>query len=898
MRQQPNRLIFILASLALALSFIGLPLAWPASAQNDLVEIEIHDEVIHAQVKDLGVNLGKMSQFGAAQFLKNPILNPGFEGGELAMIVLAGERSNGRQIEQDNWESQWTSEFAGQPEGFWDNASYEILTGPAAGRTGTVKEFSLDGERPLFILDRNGDAPDEQDAIMFRGAKAGLFTNNAAADRYEVDREEVRPESPGEQSLRLLPGEPYWTPSYLYVMDSYSRDADYTAGKLYQFEGNWHFEIWAKAEEEGAQLNAVIRRENGPFLFLGNFEVGTEWTKLEQTFYVPLGMDPLDDLTPQGHSPALEFSLNVGEAAIPVWVDDLVLERTDSQNGTVFSDKYVGAVSRLEPGIVRNWGNQLGSSLDNQLAPLHGRKTTGYHPRERDPKLFHFSLHEFLELALEVDAEPWYVIPPTFDEEELENLIAYLSAPAGQHPYADLRSDLGRQAPWTDHFDTIHLEFGNEMWGSNTGGDQFMGATLRGGERVSELGGKRLETIRDSRFFDEERYNLVLGGQMFLPYRQFEIESTSQSHDTVAIAPYFGELEVYTDTADIYYPLFARPFQDLRNTETGVFASQRYMQEANPDSELSIYEINFHTTTGDAPLPLRNEFVTGINSGIALPFYMLVYQRELGIMNQNAFQLVQYSIQAENGDYTRLWGLMRDIEASGRKRPTYLGLELANQAIRGRMLRTEVGRNALVERVPPINGLASSIRLTTVEAFAYQEGDSYAAVLFNLHQSETQQIELSLPRPPDGTATLHILTANSVADNNEESQRIGIRSSTLVDFAQGYELSLPPHSMLVLEWGIAGSPQAFVPASPTPFPVRTVTLTPQPTWTPVPTETPVPTNTPTPTATPDLNFVESTFGQGNGPYVSLTTFVIGLLLFILALLIYFLSRNAAPPDEE
>ncbi len=864
-----------------------------ANAQSNPTQINISDQVQHVNVKNFGINIGSVDQFGAAQVLKSPIINPGFEAGEFSMIVLAKEGSNGQQIIQDNWESSWTSQFAGHPEGFWNGATYEFLSGPAKGRTGTVAEFTLSGLNPVFKLDGNGPAPEAQDAIMFRMQMPGFFNNSANPELFEIDTTQTAPDSPGSQSLKLIPGDPYWQASYLYVMDSYSRDADYTAGKLFQVEGNWKFSVWAKGATADAELTALLRREDGPFFFLESFPVGTEWTLIESEFFVPVGLDGLDERNRNGKTPALEFAFNTGQAGVEIWVDDIELERIDYQNPSPFSDKFVGALKELEPGILRNWGDQLGSSLDNQLAAPHGRRTTEYSPHKFEPRNFHYSLHEFLELSLEVDSEPWYVIPPTFTAAEYENLMAYLAAPAGSHPYADLRASLGQQEPWTAVFPMIHLEYGNEMWGSNAGGDQFIGATVRSGIRLGQMGHERIGRMKASPYYLPDKFNFIIGGQMFLPFRQFEIESNSQTHDAVGLAPYYGELEVITSTEEIYYPLFARAVQDVRHPEEGLNASQIQLDRADPDNNaLAIYEVNLHTTRGDAPEQLRNEFLTGINSGLALPLYMLTFQRDLGIMDQNAFQAIQFSNKLQNGEYARIWGLMRDLEATGRKRPTWLGLEMANRAIRGNMLKTSVSGPYIRKNVPPINGLIEETQLQTVQAFAYQEGDTYAVALFNLHQDQAQPVQLNLPRPPDGTARMHTLAAVDADDNNEDGVRIVIKTESRVDFSQGYNLELPPASMIVVEWGVPGNPQPFVKATSTPFPAVTPTLTPTPTETPQPTPTATATATPVPSPTP--SFIEGTFGTANGrqgPLLSMSIFGLGLLMMIGAAALFLASRK-------
>lgn len=85
--------------------------------------------------------------------------------------------------------------------------------------------------------------------------------------------------------------------------------------------------------------------------------------------------------------------------------------------------------------------------------------------------------------------------------------------------------------------------------------------------------------------------------------------------------------------------------------------------------ELSIYEINFHTTHGSSPIDVRNDFLTGAAGALALPLHMLVYLRDLAVRTQCAFSSLGYSFRLPSGEMARLWGMLRDVEATGRKRP-------------------------------------------------------------------------------------------------------------------------------------------------------------------------------------------------------------------------------------
>lgn len=778
--------------------------------------IQISETVRLSGAKRLGMNLGAQNQWGADQLLKNVIGNPGFEAGEYAMIFLTEEGATATRLQADNWQTIWNNDtwLIGQPIGFWNDATFEILSGPAIGRTGVISTFTHEDERYTFHLDGEGAIPNPEDAVIVRRQVPGYYGDYQPFNM--ADLTQVRPGSPGAQSLRLLPPDEAWQASWSYGMDSYWRDGDRTAGKLVIADGDWHFSIWARAENISDTLTIRFLREGSPDFLNETIVLNNEWQQITRDFSVPVGGDPGGPFNLDGYHPILLVVLQISPSAGSVWVDDIVLERSGAENPTVFTDNFVNRLREFRPGIVRDWSRELlGNSLDNQLAEAWARRMSNFTPGERVAAHYHYSFHDFLTLAAEVDAEPWYVIPPTFSATELQNLIAYLAAEAGTHPYADRRVALGQNAPWTTIFPTIHLEFGNEMWGSNSGGDPFAGATLRGGERLGQVAHARLGVIRNSPFFDATRFNLIIGSQVTVPFRTNEIESNSANHDSVALAPYFGGLTTWNNDEERFYPLYARSQQDV--TATGwVGEAHGYLDAAEQGTEMAIYEINFHTTGGDSPLDVRNDFVTSQGGALALPLYMLTYQHDLGIRNQAVFGAAQFSLPVEGrpSEFVRLFGTLRDLEATGRKRPTWLAAELANRAIGGDMLQTIY--DSPTWHQSPINGVAAEMDVPYLHVFAFRNGDDYAAMLFNLHLTATHTVTLNLPTAVQITATLQTLATPDLYANNEESEMVAIQSVQLGDFAQNYSLPLAPHSATVLLWhrNLAASPptqQLYLP---------------------------------------------------------------------------------------
>jgi hypothetical protein len=75
------------------------------------------------------------------------------------------------------------------------------------------------------------------------------------------------------------------------------------------------------------------------------------------------------------------------------------------------------------------------------------------------------TLHTLRSICDHFKARPWIQLDWYLPREDWLDIVAYLAAPvASGHPMALKRAGQGHEAPWTDVFDRIVIEFGNETW--------------------------------------------------------------------------------------------------------------------------------------------------------------------------------------------------------------------------------------------------------------------------------------------------------------------------------------------------------------------------------------------------------------------------------------------------
>ena len=95
-----NRRILFVAAIAAA-----------ASAQT--VTVTVSDTVLQPGVERFGIVLGAPNSYGAENFMRNMVLNPGFEPGLYGMVVTILKVS-GNKVQGDYWSTEWHTPTIGR----------------------------------------------------------------------------------------------------------------------------------------------------------------------------------------------------------------------------------------------------------------------------------------------------------------------------------------------------------------------------------------------------------------------------------------------------------------------------------------------------------------------------------------------------------------------------------------------------------------------------------------------------------------------------------------------------------------------------------------------------------------------------------------------------------------
>jgi alpha-L-arabinofuranosidase len=410
------------------------------------------------------------------------------------------------------------------------------------------------------------------------------------------------------------------------------------------------------------------------------------------------------------------------------------------------------------------------------------------------------------ELCEYLGAEPWYCLPGTLHKEELANFIEYLGAPADVG-YGKMRAEMGQQRPWSEVFDHIHIEFGNEAW-NNAAWYQCGG--YNGPDYWREL----IDTGKNSPYY---KSNMLFhtAGQASYSGRNAGILKNAPNADRFSVAPYLisqlnnKDLEILDTDEKLFRWIFAKPIWRSFDPRGAMFQNYGLAKEA--EIELSIYEVNHHTTHGDAPAGPRNKIVSSIAGGINVANDMLLMMREHKLRTQCLFSLIQHMYRAQGVGNVYLWGTALNMrKGHERFRPTFLACMLANKVIGGDMVETiHSGNEPTFDAAGyfAYRGDVETIRdIPVIRSYGFAEGRKRGLILMSLDVSVARPIEIVFAgKPVQNKASLWRMSAEKITANNEfenPEPQVTVSQETLNNFSTGQKITLSPYSMAVFEWEV------------------------------------------------------------------------------------------------
>lgn len=702
------------------------------AVNNHADAVELHFQVDPKpemqNVPRLGLNLGDWASWGASQLSSNVIKNPGFEGIVDRAIVIV-KTANSFGFIDDN---QWTS----RPNGFWNGAKFQVLSGISAGKQGMIA-LSLDkGKEGLPEFKVTGLAPDLQpgDAISLTLVNDQVlpsewwFPSDSLPGQFSIVDHHLAANTPGKRALSLNPmiNKPAMVSSYLDTISP-------RAGKMLPINGTWKLRFLAKKTDQEAKLSVRFRRLNNgrPFLQEDINELSTTWQLIERDFLV--------EDTEAASNLELAF---IAEGSGSVIVDDVEL-MAQTKKDSSFRSEVIAALKQLRPGYLRDWQGQLGDSFNNRVASSFARRNSRYRPG--NDSTFSYGLPEFLQLSAEIGAQPWLVLPTTLEDEELIQMGRYLRQQIDNYNFAE-----------------VIVEFGNENWNS-----VFRAAGIQNAATHGFAANRAFEKL----LLGANSHSgivTVVNSQYVNPWISGKLLENSTNIDGVAVAPYF--------------------FYELNNADDGLqklfdqddFYAKHLANTKAKGKELLVYEVNMHTTQGNADALTRNHIVNSAAAGAALAKRLLT-GLDYGISRQMLYTLAQYDayIDSKLGEkqLVELWGVARDLsDENVHLRATGQAMALLNTILPA-------------DKYPVTNLQPNMSNEIKISAFHNQRG--WSLVLVSC-QAKTQNISVDFPEASQQNWQIQLLN-NAV----EPGKDYAISKQILPSSDRTLNLTLPGYSLLV-----------------------------------------------------------------------------------------------------
>ncbi len=694
------------------------------------IELTVTPQPVARNHPRIGLNLGHSTNWGAEQLTRNIVKNPGFEGMIDRTLVV---------VETADWRGftdnvTWTA----RPEGFWNGADYEVLTGQFAGRQGQIFRSDTDfaSHKPHFttknVMPRlqPGDIISLSKTDDHQLPTQWWFGSDQQPFQIQPELNDIRPNSPGQRSLKLQP-----LPSQPAILNAFWDGITARAGNLLPINGAWRLSFWVKQPAPGNELNVQFRRVNhGQPFVMEQVELNAQWQRMEYLFTA-------EDTEVPG---PLELTFKVTGQKGSVLLDDVSLEPVVDQDDLPFRTEVIETLKTLQPGYLRDWQGQLGDSFANRIASPFARRTSRYRPG-KDSSYYFYSLNDFFRLAQTINSTPWLIIPTTLTQKEAFELGQYL-----------------KQQVTEFGFNELLLEFGNENWNSVFRPAGIMDFTHHGeaAERIFA------QILRGAGRPDN--FRTLVNAQYVNPWAVKQTLKATPSVNSVAIAPYFLFELNEKDRLVGWEKLFK---QDD-------FFDEEIHEAQNLNKSLAIYEVNLHSTRGDASVALRNDVTTSLVAGSALA-KRLITALNYGIDAQCVYQFSQYDVQIDTGfgkQYTKLWGITRDLTRANRFRPTGQVLALLNQILPG--------------DIHTVTGQSQSLPVT----LSAIHNEHQWAIAMVSESDAMQSLTINLPKgvAQGGQYQLITLSAPGLAANNEMEENVVVQTTEKQTvFGDNIQVDLP-----------------------------------------------------------------------------------------------------------
>ena len=770
-------------------------------------------------VNRIGVNMGNQGQFGESDFMQNMLDDPGFELGQECWVFTVGTSHSSSAFTTTNDNGEATN--------FWNGAQASVRAGASAGGTFTISGFTsggtfactscptlAEGDEVAVCKTAGTVGFDSGDLGGWRINGGGLSVSTA--QKYEGQSSLAADVSEGVSRAASFT---FDTASYtggvcsnnnIITCTVANQTADCGSGNTCltpPYSGPWHpvvgpFEIALYAlganTSTGTPKVTVSLARNGGVNVSHTFTLINDgkWHKYIYTFTGT-------DTAVSAHNQMI-FSLsatNVGaETGATIYIDDAYLGRAEA-SATGFRDEVVQTLHTLNAGSLRYMipytldqndtyfegppGCTPGATVAGGCDFLKGAATTN--TAGGVGATWYYASKDIYSLANAINAVPWFSIPNTFSDSDLQQFIVNACAAFG-----------------TYNFPSIWIEQSNEDWNGAGPGAKF-GGTADG--QFGKLAGRNFNVMARQATSScgsyASRFHYVIGNQTCnngvlskalsgAVTAGYPIPNTSQygSDDatynngdksaTGSVPNFSGSLTSQAAQYAGYYQM--NPPSYLFGGSANCLAVDKALLGSK--NTMTSYESGEGGLSGPGSVEQSYLSQAGYPSAMWMAEdWLLGTQALMPIIEVFTFSQTEFGF----GVFGPLWGITHDLDSDfgpsfPHIRPDGLGMAVLNSAMAGGYY--------------PVNTSA----ISNVYANAFENNGRWSVALTN---GNDNNVQLTLQFPPTGTLPSSgqtVLYTNGITDNNENSNsvRIGPLPGGMSVTGNSLTLTLPPFSVVAL----------------------------------------------------------------------------------------------------
>ncbi len=596
----------------------------------------------------------------------------------------------------------------------------------------------------------------------------------------------------------------------------------------------YRMEVWAKADKAGAPP-VVFETDGderiGGFLQPFSFQPGTEWKKFEHTF----------EAQPADAGNHAYFVLTCKGPATYSF-DNFRVYRADTP--------FLG----YEPEQVEQF-RASGMSAVRTHGPIKTGQTTYSMDEFTNPgglsngSLRGNTLPQQLSGIQQLGAHPWLQVEFHMSPEEWLGFIEYLAAPydpgvdsPATKPWAAKRHAQGRTQPWTDAFERIYFELGNETWNGlfkpwvfPVMTDASTGKPVPSGAVYAKMQDHVAEIFRSSPYWSpalEEKFIHVLGGWAN-PNSSYSKDSVNggEAGEFITIAAYNGGWDEGEGTPKPDAPSFFNVLNHVNSVALPRSSTYREMKESMEKSGRKISLGTYEAGPGYALDGLNNDKVTREQ---ARDQELVMKSKAAGIATMDSFLAhasngfsLQNFFTFEEGD---LWKSHSKWWRGGNPYPSFLSLSLFNNLMSGDMLAVETISCPTAD-LPEFKRRPKIVAAPMAAAYAFRKDNRLAVACINRtvpgypDGAATLPFQLELPVSKATSITLHRLSGEH-HENNIDGNRVSVTTTPVdpsalsggrfsIGTATGSPVEgLPPAEMYVYIFEVPDSGWNPAPATP------------------------------------------------------------------------------------